>query len=76
MIKYEDRFYELETIAKKRYIEKYSKKEYECDVEDNGIRDIVGEVLTDKELREYLKMDFKMNGDEHLFSEIFGDDDK
>lgn len=70
----EDRFYELETIAKKRYIEKYSKKDYKFDVENNGIREIVNEVLTDKELREYLKIDFKMNGDEHLFFEIFGDD--
>ena len=70
-----DRFYELETIAKKRYIEKYSKKDYECDVQnDNGIRDIVGEVLTEEELREYLRIDFTMNGNEHLFCELFGVD--
>ena len=70
-----DRFYELETIAKKRYIEKYSKKDYEWNVQnDNGIKDIVGEVLTKEELREYLKIDFKMNGDGHLFCELFGVD--
>ena len=74
---YAEMLHMFETIAEKRYIEKYSKEDYEWYSQiDNGIRDIVGEVLTDEELREYLKIDFKMNGDEHIFYELFGDDER
>lgn len=74
---YDEMLHELETRAKKRYIEKYSKEDYKWAVQiDNGIRDIVDEVLTKEELKEYLRIDFTMNGNEHLFYELFGDDDR
>lgn len=68
---------ELETKAKKRYIEKYSKEEFEKEELDmDRMREIVDEFLTEEELLEYIRITFLEDGDEHLFYELFGDDDE
>lgn len=72
---YDEMLHELETRAEKRYIEKYSKKEFESDVEENGIRDIVDEFLTKEELLEYIKTTFLENGEEYIFYKLFGDNE-